>query len=169
MSAPPVDLPGWHDEPTQPQPIVPADGGSGRGGVGAAGRGGGGGGGNGASGGAGQADRRRNRRVALVLGVLILPFVAAAIWVVVQIAPSGGPTKATPPPAPAGQLKLLLRPGLTLSEIGDVVATLPGHTKAGFVAEANTGTVRSQYQPTNVKSPEGVVFPDTYFVLAERE
>ena len=117
---------------------------------------------------ASQADRRRNRRVALVLGVLILPFVAAAVWVVVQIAPSGGPTPVTAPAAPAGQgqLQLLLRPGLTLSQIGDVIATLPGHTKAGFLAEASSGAVRSQYQPATIKAPEGVVFPDTYFVLA---
>jgi UPF0755 protein len=55
---------------------------------------------------------------------------------------------------------------LTVSQIGDVVATLPGHTKAGFVAAANSGTVRSQFQPATVKSPEGVLYPDTYFVLA---
>jgi hypothetical protein len=159
----------WHDEPTQPQPAVRVERGAPRGGGGDSGRGGGGGGGgNGASpgGGASQADRRRNRRVALVLGVLVLPFVAAAVWVVVQIAPSGPPTKPTPPTAPAGQLQLLLRPGLSLSQIGDVVATLPGHTKAAFLAQANSGTIRSQYQPATVKSPEGVMFPDTYFVLA---
>ncbi len=170
-AAPPA-VPSWHDEPTQPQPAVRVERGGGRGvggdGGGSRGGGGGGGGGNGAGpGGRGnQADRRRNRRVALVLGVLILPFIAAAAWVVVQIAPSGGPTKATPPSAPAGQLQLLLRPGLTLSQIGDVVATLPGHTKAAFLAQANSGAIRSQYQPATVKTPEGVVFPDTYFVLA---
>jgi YceG-like family len=168
-AAPPA-VPAWHEEPTQPQPAVRVERGSRRGdggGGSSRGGGGGGGGGNGSSpgGGASQADRRRNRRVALVLGVLILPFVAAAVWLVVQIAPSGGPVKTTPPSAPAGQLKLLLRPGLNLSQIGDVIATLPGHTKAGFVATANSGTIRSQYQPATVKTPEGVLFPDTYFVL----
>jgi len=68
-------------------------------------------------------------------------------------------------PAPSGQLQLLLRPGLTVSQIGDVVATLPGHQKASFVALANSGTIRSQYLPPGINSAEGMLYPDTYFVL----
>jgi len=100
-----------------------------------------------------------------VLTVLLLPFAVAVIWFVLQISPQGGTTKTTAPPGPqSGEVNLFLRPGLTVSQIGDVVATLPGHTKTSFLAQANSGQIRSSYEPATGKSLEGLLFPDTYFV-----
>lgn len=158
------ESPDWQEAPTEPVPVV--GGGGGRGGSDGGGRGRGGGGGNG-NGNGSDAIRRRNMLVILVVGLLCLPFAAGAVYIVTQVASSGGggTTKRTAPPGPqAGEVRLFLRPGLSLSQIGDVVATLPGHTKAAFLAEANKGTVRSQYQPATTNSLEGLLYPDTYFV-----
>jgi len=67
-------------------------------------------------------------------------------------------------PQAASHLTLALPPGLTLSRIADRVGALPGHTRAGFLAAAAAGTVRSQFQPPGVTSLEGLTWPDTYFV-----
>jgi len=176
VSAPPAAPPA-HESDTEPVPAVTigrgprSRGGDGsRGGRGGRGGGGGGGGGddNGSGndrGGASQADRDRNRRVALVLLVILLPFAAAVIWFILSISPQGSTTTKTAPPGPqSGEVNLFLRPGLTVSQIGDVVAALPGHTKAGFLAQANSGQIRSEYEPATAKSLEGLMYPDTYFV-----
>ena len=55
-------------------------------------------------------------------------------------------------------------PGLRLDAIAERVGQLPGHTKDGFLAVANSGVVRSKYQPADVTSLEGLTWPDTYFV-----
>jgi UPF0755 protein len=62
------------------------------------------------------------------------------------------------------QQRLLLPPGLTLSQIADRVGSLPGHTRDAFLQAAAAGTVRSKYQPADVTSLEGLTWPDTYFV-----
>jgi UPF0755 protein len=104
--------------------------------------------------------------VGLVLGVLTIPLLLVAVATIAPDVLSGsGSSKPTLKSAPAGQLQLLLRPGLTVSQIGDVVATFPGHSKASFVALANSGTIRSKYQPAGINNPEGMLYPDTYFVL----
>ena len=46
---------------------------------------------------------------------------------------------------------------------------MPGHTKEGFLAVVNSGTIRSKYMPANVKSLEGFLFPDTYFIGASED
>ena len=75
--------------------------------------------------------------------------------------------KIPPPVASAGpDATLLLPPGLTVNQIADRIGQLPGHTKEGFLAVANSGTVRSKYMPPTVKSLEGFLFPDTYFIGA---
>jgi YceG-like family len=161
-NAPP--LPAWAEATTDPTPLVDV----GRGGGGGNGRGGGRGGGGGGRGGNGRGDQaaRRAVLVGLVLGALTIPILLVAVVTLAPDILSGsGPSKPTPKSAPAGQLQLLLRPGLTVSQIGDVIGTLPGHTKASFVALANQGTIRSKYQPAGVNNPEGMLYPDTYFVL----
>src|SRR6202011_4019690 len=100
-----------------------------------------------------------------VVGLLALPFIGAAVWFVSQLSPSTAPAKKTAPAGPqSGEYKLFLRPGLTLSQIGDVAATLPGHTKAAFLGLANSGQIRSHYQPASTNSLEGLLYPDTAFV-----
>ena len=67
---------------------------------------------------------------------------------------------------PAGEdSELLLRPGLTLSQIAAQVAEqLPGRSAEKFLEVAQSGTIRSKYQPAEVASLEGLLFPDTYRV-----
>ena len=93
----------------------------------------------------------------LVLGVLTIPLLLAAAVVVIPslLSSGGGGTVKSAPTVPGAQYKLFLRPGLTLSQIGDVVATLPGHTKAGFLAAATSGRVRSHYEPPTDELPRG--------------
>jgi len=59
---------------------------------------------------------------------------------------------------------LLLPPGLTLQQIADRVGKLPGHDRETFLQLARSGAVRSKYQPADQPSPEGLTWPDTYFV-----
>ena len=67
-------------------------------------------------------------------------------------------------PAKGPQFKLVLPPGLTLAEIADRVGMLQGHNRDTFLQVAQSGVVRSKYQPADVTSLEGLVYPDTYFV-----
>jgi len=76
------------------------------------------------------------------------------------VALQDGPSRALA----ANQAKLLVPPGLTLSQIADRVGALPGHTRDAFLATAASGVVRSKYQPAGVTSLEGLTWPDTYFV-----
>ena len=68
-----------------------------------------------------------------------------------------GPTKGP-------QFQLVVPPGLTLNEIAERVGALKGHNRDAFLQVAQSGAVRSKYQPPEVTSLEGLVFPDTYFV-----
>lgn len=67
-------------------------------------------------------------------------------------------------PARAAEFQLDLPPGLRLDQIADRVGQLPGHSRDGFLAAAQSGAVRSRYQPAEVTSLEGLLFPDTYVV-----
>jgi len=67
------------------------------------------------------------------------------------------------PKAPP-QFELRLPPGLTLKDIAERVGKLPGRSAQQFLAAANSGTVRSKYQPAEVQTLEGLTWPDTYFV-----
>jgi len=67
-------------------------------------------------------------------------------------------------------VKLFLPPGLTNAQIAERVGQIPGRSAAKFLAVVNSNTIRSKYQPPDVTSLEGLLFPDTYFVGArERE
>ena len=61
-------------------------------------------------------------------------------------------------------VKLLLPPGLTNAQIAERVGQIPGHTAAKFLEVVNSNTIRSAYQPPDVTSLEGLLFPDTYFI-----
>ena len=67
-------------------------------------------------------------------------------------------------PAKGAEFQLTLPPGLTLAEIADRVGTLRGHSRDAFLQVAQSGVVRSKYQPPEVTSLEGLLYPDTYFV-----
>jgi UPF0755 protein len=67
-------------------------------------------------------------------------------------------------PAKGAEFQLTLPPGLTLAEVADRVATLRGHSRDAFLQVAQSGVVRSRYQPPEVTSLEGLLYPDTYFV-----
>ena len=145
--------PAWLDATTEETPIVNV-GGNGRGN------------GNGQPTSGAARAARRSAAVAVVIGLLTIPILIVAI---VTVAPgvlsSGGTTKPTVKPAGGGQVQLLLRPGLTLTGIAATVAALPGHTQASFLAAANSGQIRSAYEPATTTSLEGLLFPDTYFVF----
>ena len=109
---------------------------------------------------------RRSVAVAVVIGLLTVPPLIVAI---ITLGPNLVSSSPTPPPtakpAGGGQVQLLLRPGLTVNQIAATVAELPGHTAAQFLQVANSGQIRSSYQPATTNSLEGLLFPDTYFVL----
>lgn len=62
------------------------------------------------------------------------------------------------------QTKLLLPPGLNLNQIAALVGKLPGRSAAKFLDVAKSNTIRSKYEPPEVTSLEGLLFPDTYFI-----
>lgn len=58
--------------------------------------------------------------------------------------------------------KLTVPDGLTLSQIAARVGKIPGHSAAGFMKAAESGQVRSPFEPQGVNSLEGLLYPDTY-------
>jgi UPF0755 protein len=75
-----------------------------------------------------------------------------------------GPKKGT------NDLQLTVAPGLTLEQIADKVAEqLPGRDRTRFLEAARSGTVRSKYQPAEVTSLEGLLFPDTYLISPDED
>src|SRR5207248_3818991 len=67
-------------------------------------------------------------------------------------------------PAKGPQFRLVLPPGLTLTGVADRVGMLRGHNRDTFLQVAQSGAVRSKYEPTDGMSLEGLIYPDTYFV-----
>jgi UPF0755 protein len=67
-------------------------------------------------------------------------------------------------PVKPAEAKLVLPPGLTLSQFAGRVGELPGHNKDAFIAALQSTAVRSKYQPGEVTSLEGLLFPDAYVV-----
>jgi UPF0755 protein len=59
---------------------------------------------------------------------------------------------------------LTIPEGFTLSQIADRVGTSPGRSAQAFLQVAQSGTVRSQFEPDGVNNLEGLVYPDTYQV-----
>jgi UPF0755 protein len=52
----------------------------------------------------------------------------------------------------------------TLEQIAARVGRLPGRSADRFLQLANSGVVRSKYEPPGSNNLEGLLFPDTYFV-----
>ncbi len=67
-------------------------------------------------------------------------------------------------PAAQTYRRLALIPGLTLDMIADRVAQLPGMSRDRFLQLAQSGTIRSKFQPAGNNSLEGLTWPDTYYV-----
>ena len=72
----------------------------------------------------------------------------------------GGPAAEIP------DIALLLPPGLSINGIAERVGKLPGKSKDRFLQVANSGVIRSRYEPDGVNSLEGLTWPDTYLVGA---
>jgi UPF0755 protein len=66
--------------------------------------------------------------------------------------------------AKAEEERFTVPEGLTLSEVAKVIGQLPGRSEAKFMEVANSGTIRSQYQPAGNNSLEGLLLPETYFI-----
>jgi peptidoglycan lytic transglycosylase G len=62
------------------------------------------------------------------------------------------------------QVRLTIPEGYDLAEIAAAVGKLPGLSAQKFLQVAQSGAVRSQFEPANSNNLEGLVFPDTYFV-----
>lgn len=58
--------------------------------------------------------------------------------------------------------RLTVPEGLILKQVADLVGKMPGRSAATFLQIANSGTVRSKYQPAGSTNLEGLLFPDTY-------
>jgi len=63
--------------------------------------------------------------------------------------------------------RITIPEGLTLTEIADKVGALPGRSADRFREVAESGTVRSEFQPAGSTNLEGLLLPETYFVDAE--
>jgi len=66
--------------------------------------------------------------------------------------------------AKAEEERVTVPEGLTLREVAKVVGEMPGRSADKFMEVANSGAVRSQYQPAGNNSLEGLILPETYFV-----
>jgi len=66
--------------------------------------------------------------------------------------------------AKAEEEKVTIPEGLTLPEVARVIGEMPGRSAAKFMEVANSGAIRSQYQPAGNNSLEGLILPETYFV-----
>jgi UPF0755 protein len=62
------------------------------------------------------------------------------------------------------EFRLELPAGLTLGQLAARVGQLPGHSTEAFTAALQSGTARSKFQPSDVSSLEGLLFPDLYVV-----
>ncbi len=56
-------------------------------------------------------------------------------------------------------------PGFTVSEVAGRVGQLPGHSKAGFLAVADGGTLHSPWQPAGSTSLEGLLGTGQYVIV----
>jgi len=72
----------------------------------------------------------------------------------------GGPAAEIP------DIPLLLPPGLTIKQIAERVGRLRGKNADRFLQVAQSGVIRSRYEPEGVNSLEGLTWPDTYLVGA---
>lgn len=64
-------------------------------------------------------------------------------------------------------LELFLPPARRLDQIAQVVSEVTGRDPQAFIDVVNSGTIRSRYQPPEVTSLDGFLFPDTYRIRPE--
>jgi len=69
-------------------------------------------------------------------------------------------------PTEQADLELFLPPHRRLDQIAALVSEVTGRDPLEFIAVANSGTIRSRYQPPEVTSLDGFLFPDTYLIGA---
>jgi len=62
------------------------------------------------------------------------------------------------------QIRLTIPEGYDLAQIAAAVGKLPGLSAQRFLQAAQSGEIRSQFEPAGSNNLEGLVFPDTYFV-----
>ena len=60
--------------------------------------------------------------------------------------------------------RLTIPEGFTLRQVAERVGELPGRSAETFLEVAESGAVRSRYQPAGSNDLEGLLFPDTYQV-----
>ena len=60
--------------------------------------------------------------------------------------------------------RLTIPEGFTLKQIAELVGKLPGRSSDEFLEVAASGRVRSKFQPDEIDTLEGLMFPDTYFI-----
>jgi UPF0755 protein len=65
--------------------------------------------------------------------------------------------------------RLTIPEGFTLAQIADRVGRLPGRSAQRFLDLSRGGAVRSIYEPPGSTNLEGLVFPDTYRLLADED
>lgn len=66
--------------------------------------------------------------------------------------------------AKAEEERFTVPEGLTLPEVAKIIGQMPGRSADKFMEIANSGTIRSQYQPAGNNSLEGLILPETYFI-----
>jgi len=62
------------------------------------------------------------------------------------------------------ETRLTIPEGFDLAQTAAAVGQLPGLSAARFLQLAQSGAVRSPFEPAGVNDLEGLIFPDTYFV-----
>jgi len=68
-------------------------------------------------------------------------------------------------PARAPSINVTVPEGLTLAQVARrIEEKLPGRTAQAFLDAANSGEIRSKFQPPEVTSMEGLLLPETYSV-----
>ncbi|MBO0887019.1 MAG: endolytic transglycosylase MltG [Acidimicrobiales bacterium] len=97
--------------------------------------------------------RRRRRRAASLLVVIAGAIAVVAWWLA---------SRTTTPPVYA----VVVPPGFTMAQIAARVGAVPGHSARAFLRLAESGEVRSAYEPAGVTRLEGLLFPATYRVTA---
>lgn len=65
------------------------------------------------------------------------------------------------------EFKLTIIPGMTLKQIASRVGSLPGHSSRAFLAATRAQGYQSVFLPSGSNNLEGLLSPDTYFVLPD--
>lgn len=98
-------------------------------------------------------ERGRRRRRAAWLLVAIAGVIAVVAWWLAS--------RTTTP-----TYSVVVPPGFTMAQIAARVGAIPGHSARAFLSLAESGAVRSPYEPAGVTKLEGLLFPATYTVTA---